>query len=93
LSLLTPLWQASESNSHVTSHKYETLAKELWEVQDRATNEKHDLERKLRTLEGHHQSLQEDIDEAKTELSSQDRQYKRQLQEVDTKRCAAKNSS
>jgi len=88
LSLLTPLWQASESNSHVTSHKYETLAKELWEVQDRATNEKHDLERKLRTLEGHHQSLQEDIDEAKTELSSQDRQYKRQLQEVDTKHVA-----
>lgn len=54
-------------------------------MQDRATNEKLDLERKLRATRDQNQSLQEDLDEANTELSSQERQYKRQLQEVDTK--------
>jgi len=82
------IWQTSESNAHITSRKYGALAKELQELQDNAMNQKNDLERKLRNLEEQNQSLREDVDEGKMELSSLDRQYKRQLQEVETKHSA-----
>lgn len=80
--------QASESNAHITSRKYGALAQELQELQDNAINQKNDLERKLRNLQEQNQSLREDVDEGKVELSSLDRQYKRQLQEVETKHSA-----
>jgi len=80
--------QASESNAYITSRKYGALAKELQQLQDNAMNQKNDLERKLRNLEERNQSLREDVDEGKMELSSLDRQYKRQLQEVETKHSA-----
>lgn len=82
------IWQTSESNAHITSRKYGALAKELQELQDNAMNQKNDLERKLRNLEEQNQSLREDVDEGKMELSSIDRQYTRQLQEVETKHSA-----
>ena len=86
------IWQTSESNANITSRKYGALAKELQELQDNAVSQKNDLERKLRSLEEENHSLREDVDEGKMELSSLDRQYKRQLQEVETKHNALQDT-
>lgn len=85
-------WQISESNAHITSRKYGALATELQELQDNAVNQKNDLERKLRSLEEQNQSLREAADEGKMELSSLDRQYKRQLQEIERKHSALQDT-
>lgn len=85
-------WQTSESNANVTSRKYGALTKELQEMQDSAINQKKDLEKQLRSLEEQNQSLREDVDEGKMEISSLDRQYKRQLQEVETKHTALQDT-
>lgn len=55
------------------------------EVRDQATNQHRDLEKKVRTLQEENRSLQEDGEEAQRELSSVDRQYKHQLQEIESK--------
>ncbi|KAL8824818.1 MAG: hypothetical protein Q9191_004802 [Dirinaria sp. TL-2023a] len=77
--------QASESNQHVSSRKYEALSKELKEAQDKAINIQQDFEKKLRTTQEENRSLKEDVEDAQTELSTLDRQYKHQLQDIDTK--------
>ena len=82
---VSPCPQASESNQHVSSRKYEALSKELKETQDKATNYQLDLERKLRTLQEENRSLKEDVEESQTELSSLARQHKHQLQGIETK--------
>lgn len=55
------------------------------DFRDQATNRQSDLEKKLRTLEGENRSLQEDVEEGQREISSLDRQYKYQLQEIESK--------
>ena len=77
--------QASESNKNAASHKYEALARELQDANDRAANQKHDLEKKLRTAQDRAKSLQDDVDEAQNETSSLQRQHEYRLREVETK--------
>ena len=55
-------------------------------------NRQHDLEKRLRTAEEENRSLQEDVIEAQTQLSSLERQHKHQLQEIETKHIALKNT-
>lgn len=78
-------FQASESNKHVTTHKYEALSRELKEVKDQAINQRQDLEKKLRCFQEENRSLKEDLDQGQTDLLSLDRQYKHQLQELESK--------
>ncbi|KAJ9313160.1 hypothetical protein DTO271D3_6589 [Paecilomyces variotii] len=78
--------QAAETASHRAQHKNEALAKELKEAQDFALNEKATLERKIRTLQDENQSLREDVDDVQGQLSDHERQYKYQIQELETVR-------
>ena len=55
-------------------------------------NRQHDLEKRLRSAQEENRSLQEDVLEAQTQLSSLDRQHKHQLQEIETKHIALKNT-
>ena len=55
------------------------------ETQDQATNHSHSLEKKLRAAQEQNQSLREDVDESQNAMSSLDRQYKHQLQEIESK--------
>ncbi|KAL9606621.1 MAG: hypothetical protein Q9179_000207 [Wetmoreana sp. 5 TL-2023] len=80
--------QASESSKNISSHKYEAMVKQLKETQDQATNHSLTLEKKVRTLQEQNQSLREDVDEGQNALSSLDRQYKHQLQEIESKHTA-----
>ncbi|KAL9579623.1 MAG: hypothetical protein Q9212_005001, partial [Teloschistes hypoglaucus] len=77
--------QASESSKNISSHKYEAMVKQLQETQNQATNQSHSLEKKVRNLQEQNQSLREDVAEGQNALSSLDRQYKHQLQEIESK--------
>jgi mitotic spindle assembly checkpoint protein MAD1 len=68
--------------------KCDALARDLKDSQDQFTNEKAALERRIRSLQEQNQSLQEDVDDKEALLSSGERQYKHQLNEVETKRLA-----
>ncbi|GES59277.1 M protein repeat protein [Aspergillus terreus] len=76
--------QAAESTSNRASIKSEELARELKEAQELALNEKVGLERKIRTIQDQNQSLQEEVDDTKAQLLDQERQYKYQVNELET---------
>lgn len=61
------------------------MVKQLQETQNQATNQSHSLAKKVRNLQEQNQSLREDVDEGQNALSSLDRQYKHQLQEIESK--------
>lgn len=72
--------------------KYEALDRELKELQTQSVNRQHDLEKRLRVSQEETRSLQEDVHEAQTELSTKDRQHKFQLQDIETKHVALKKT-
>ncbi|KAG2415173.1 hypothetical protein HFD88_006364 [Aspergillus terreus] len=76
--------QAAESTSNRASIKSEELARELKETQELALNEKVGLERKIRTIQDQNQSLQEEVEDIKAQLLDQERQYKYQVNELET---------
>ncbi|KAI4118472.1 MAG: hypothetical protein LQ345_001500 [Seirophora villosa] len=77
--------QASESSKNISSHKYEAMVRQMKEAQDQATNRQVTLEKKVRTLQEQNQSLKEDVDEGQAAVATLDRQYKHQLQDVESK--------
>ncbi|KAK4545056.1 hypothetical protein LTR36_003607 [Oleoguttula mirabilis] len=77
--------QAAESASNAANKKAEALARDFQDVQDRAMNEKVLLEKKIRGLQDDNRSLREDLEDAQAELSSQDRQSKHALSELEQK--------
>ncbi|KAF4536335.1 M protein repeat protein [Lasiodiplodia theobromae] len=77
--------QAAESASKAAAKKYEALQRETSETQARGTNEKLELERKVRTLQERNTSLQEDADEAQNELASLERQSQHRYHELETR--------
>jgi len=77
--------QAAESASNAAKKKADALARDFQDVQDRATNEKVQLEKKLRGVQDDNRSLREDLEDARAELSSQDRQSKHAFSELEQK--------
>ena len=67
------------------TRKYESLVKEFSELQTASSNKQITTDKKLRNCLDQKQSLQEEIEEARSEVSSLDRQYQHRLQEVDKK--------
>ncbi|KAK8236930.1 spindle assembly checkpoint component MAD1 [Phyllosticta capitalensis] len=77
--------QAAESASKASSAKYDAVVRELHDTQARVSNEKLELERKVRNLQEKANSLQEDADEAQNELMSIERQSKHRFNELETR--------
>ena len=77
--------QADESSRHVPSHKYDALKRELKESQDQAVNQQNALEKRLRTAQEECRAAKEESEEVQSELEGLDRQYKHQLQEIESK--------
>ncbi|OJD24978.1 hypothetical protein ACJ73_03656 [Blastomyces percursus] len=75
--------QAAESSSHRAQHKIESLTTELKTVQESAINEKAAFDKRIRSLEDHNRSLQEEIDDTQSQLSDQERHYKHQINELE----------
>ncbi|TKA73917.1 hypothetical protein B0A55_05049 [Friedmanniomyces simplex] len=85
-------FQAAESASNVAKTKAEKLARDLQEVQDRAANERIQLEKKIRGLQDDNRQLREEVEDASAELSSQDRQSKYAFGELEQKYAALQAS-
>lgn len=66
--------------------------RELKELQDRSTNREHALEKELRAAQETARSLGEDVEEARSELATLERQDKHQLQEVETRHAKLQES-
>ncbi|KAI2721436.1 hypothetical protein DTO013E5_995 [Penicillium roqueforti] len=80
--------QTAESSSNRATHKSDELAKELKEIQDQALNDKLAFERKIRGLQDDNQNLQEEFDDTQARLSDQERQFKYQINELETVRAS-----
>src|ERR1700761_3510872 len=77
--------QAADAAKNAATKKADALSRDWQEVQDRAANEKAALEKKLRGLQDDNRSLREEVEDAQAELSSQDRQSKHALSELEQK--------
>ncbi|KAI9696107.1 MAG: coiled-coil domain-containing protein mad1 [Candelina mexicana] len=77
--------QALENSNQASSSKFEGLSGELKEAQDRFVNEKLELEKRLRSVQDENLALQEGLEEAQSDLSSTERQYKHQLNEAEAR--------
>jgi len=84
--------QAAESASNVARHKADTLTRDWQETQDRATNERLQLEKKLRGLQDDNRSLREELEDAQAEVSSQERQSKHAFGELEQKNATLRAS-
>lgn len=74
--------QASESERNAALRKYESLARELREVQEAAATDRASLERELRGNRERLQALEETAEEAQSELSAQERQSSHRINDL-----------
>lgn len=77
--------QAAETARDAATKKADALSRDWQEREDRATNEKLALEKKLRTLQDDNRSLREEVEDAQAELSTQERQSKHAFTELEQK--------
>ncbi|KAK4498267.1 hypothetical protein PRZ48_010925 [Zasmidium cellare] len=84
--------QAAESASNAATRKAETLTRDFKEEQDRATNEKAQLEKKIRSLQDDNRSLRDELEEAKADLDSAGRQNKHAFSELEQKHASLQAS-
>ncbi|KAK3058154.1 coiled-coil domain-containing protein mad1 [Extremus antarcticus] len=77
--------QAAETAKNVATKKADTLARDWQDMQDRAANEKAALEKKLRGAQDDSRGLQEELEDVQAELSSQERDGKHALSELEQK--------
>lgn len=77
--------QAAENASNTATRKAEALTREFKEEQDRATNERAQLEKKIRSLQDDNRSLRDELEEAKADLESTGRQSKHAFDELEQK--------
>lgn len=84
--------QAAETNANAAIRKADALTRELREAEDRATNEKIQLERKIRNLQEDSQNLREELEDVQTQLSSSERQHKHGIQDIEARHSALKAS-
>lgn len=84
--------QQVEASSSQTAKKYEALSKEMAELQTRTANERLTLERRLRESQEKAQSIQEEFDEVKEELSTSQRQNDHRYNTLQTEHRKLKES-
>ncbi|KAF5852639.1 hypothetical protein GGP41_008022 [Bipolaris sorokiniana] len=84
--------QQVEASSTQTAKKYEALSKEMAELQTRTANERLALERRLRESQERAQSIQEEFDEVKEELSTSQRQNDHRYNTLQTEHKKLKES-
>ncbi|KAJ9648828.1 coiled-coil domain-containing protein mad1 [Coniosporium tulheliwenetii] len=80
--------QLAETSSHAAVAKYDALARELQETQDRCANERLELERRGRTLQEENRALREEVEDVRSELLAKERGCKRRVEELETRHTA-----
>ncbi|KAF2656012.1 mitotic spindle assembly checkpoint protein-like protein MAD1 [Lophiostoma macrostomum CBS 122681] len=84
--------QQAETANNLTLKKYDSLQKEFSEAQTRSANERHDLEKRLRTSQEKAQQLQEDSDELREDLANSQRQNEHKLNSLKSEHKTVKDS-
>lgn len=84
--------QKFESASTATQRRYDTLLRESQDVQSALTNEKLDLERRVRTVTGQKTSLEEERDEAQEALANFERENGRNKGELEVRHSTLQKS-
>ncbi|RDI81838.1 hypothetical protein Vi05172_g8293 [Venturia inaequalis] len=74
-----------EGENTATKNRYNLLSKESQDKQAQLTNEKLDLERRLRTVTGQKSTLEEERDEALEQLSNLERESERNMNELESR--------
>jgi mitotic spindle assembly checkpoint protein MAD1 len=77
--------QAAENAANAAKKRADALQRDCQDMQDRATNEKMQSEKKIRGLQDDNRSLREELEDAQAELSSQQRQSKHAFDELEQK--------
>lgn len=77
--------QAAESAANVAIKKAEALSRGTQEERDRQTNEKLQLEKKVRSLQDDNRALRDDLEEAKADLEGAGRQSQYAFSELEQK--------
>ena len=84
--------QQAESANTLTSKRYESLQREMADALTKSSNERQDLERRLRISQEKAQQLQEDTDEIKEELASLQRESEHRYNTLQTEHKSLKDS-
>ncbi|KAJ4375107.1 coiled-coil domain-containing protein mad1 [Neocucurbitaria cava] len=84
--------QKAEASNTLTAKRYEALTREMSEAQTRAANERQALEKRLRDSQEKAQSLQEEYDEIKEDLSASQRQNDHRYNTLQAEHKALKDS-
>ncbi|KAH0272848.1 spindle assembly checkpoint component MAD1, partial [Aureobasidium melanogenum] len=84
--------QAAETAAQQSSKKLDQLTRELSDIENRHTNDKIQLERKIRTLQDDNQSLREDLEDAESRLSSSEREHQHGLNDLEARHTALQAS-
>jgi mitotic spindle assembly checkpoint protein MAD1 len=83
---------AAETAAQQSAKKLDHLTRELNDIENRHTNDKIQLERKIRTLQDDNQSLREDLEDAESRLSSAEREHKHALSDLEARHIALQAS-
>ncbi|EMC95777.1 hypothetical protein BAUCODRAFT_503294 [Baudoinia panamericana UAMH 10762] len=84
--------QAAEAASSIAKSKADALVREQQEAQDRATNEKLQLERKIRALQEDNRAVREELEDVQADLSSRDRESQHAYHELGQKYATLRDS-
>lgn len=84
--------QAAENASAAATKKAEALSRELQETQDRAANERSELEKQIRKLKNESGTLRSELEDAKQDLATHEREGKRAFHELEQKHAALQAS-
>ncbi|KAI5241104.1 mitotic spindle assembly checkpoint protein-like protein MAD1 [Aureobasidium subglaciale] len=84
--------QAAEAAAQQSAKKLDQLSREVSDIENRHTNEKIQLDRKIRTLQDDNQSLREDLEDAESRLSSAEREHKHGLDDLEARHTALQAS-
>lgn len=77
--------QIAEGERNKAVRQYEALLKEVNEVRDTSCNEKAELEKRVREVEGRKRQLEEEIEDIKTEGEEISRMLERRVSELETR--------
>ncbi|KAG9966313.1 spindle assembly checkpoint component MAD1, partial [Aureobasidium melanogenum] len=84
--------QAAETAAQQSAKKLDQLTRELSDIENRHTNDKIQLERRIRTLQDDNQSLREDLEDAESRLSSSEREHQHGLNDLEARHAALQAS-
>ncbi|KXL45409.1 hypothetical protein M433DRAFT_154457 [Acidomyces richmondensis BFW] len=84
--------QAATVAAEAAKKRADALQRDWQEMQDRATNEKMQLEKKVRGLQDDNRSLREDLEDARAELAGAEREHMHAMEEMEQQQASLRGT-